>query len=81
MWLEHLLALSMLQHSSGMWRWARYVVTYPSGNSDVAGACVRYADLLVDRSTFSSMTIEAVLAAKALPTRTTTALRQRYIAR
>ena len=79
MWLEHLLALSMLQHSSGRWRWARYVVTYPSGNSDVAGACRRYANLLVDQATFSSLTIEELLAAKALPTRTTAVLRERYI--
>jgi hypothetical protein len=78
-WLEHLLAQSMLQHSSGRWRLARYVVTYPSGNSDVAGACRRYADLLVDQSTFSPLTIEALLDAKALPTRTTAALRRRYI--
>jgi hypothetical protein len=79
MWLEHLLALSMLQHSSGGWRWVRYVFTYPAGNSDVADACARYADLLVDESTFSSMTIEELLGAKALPTRTTAALRNRYI--
>ena len=79
MWLEHLLAQSMLQHSSARWRWSRYVVTYPSGNSDVAGACSRYANLLVDQSTFSSLTIEALLDAKALPTRTTAALRKRYI--
>ena len=41
MWREHVLALSMLQHSRGRWRWARYVVTYLSANSDVAGACAR----------------------------------------
>lgn len=81
MWLEHLLAQSMLQHSSGRWRWARYVVTYPSGNSDVAGACIRYANLLVDLSTFASLTFEGLLDAKALPTRTTAALRERYIPR
>ncbi len=79
MWLEHLLAQSMLQHSSGRWRWARYIVTYPSGNSDVAGACIRYADLLGDQSTFSTLTIEALLEAKALPKSTTAALRERYI--
>jgi hypothetical protein len=79
MWLEHLLALSMLQHSSGRWRWARYVVAYPAGNSDIARACARYKDLLVDHSTFSSLTIEELLDAKVLPTRTTAALRKRYI--
>jgi hypothetical protein len=79
MWLEHLLALSMPQHSSARWRWVRYVVSYPAGNSDVAHACARYADLLVDQTTFSSLTIEELLDAKVLPARTSAALRKRYI--
>jgi hypothetical protein len=79
MWLEHLLLLSMLQHSSGAWGWGRFVVVHPAGNSDVAGACARYAELLADRSTFSSVTMEKLLDARALPARTTAALRNRYI--
>jgi hypothetical protein len=79
MWLEHLLVLSMLQHPSGTRRWGRYVVVYPAGNSDFAEACARYADLLVDRSTFSSMTVEGLLDAGALPPPTAAALRDRYI--
>jgi hypothetical protein len=79
MWLEHLLVLSMLQHGSGTWRWGRYVVVHPAGNSDFADACARYADLLADRSTFSSVMIEELLDSRALPPRTVTALRERYI--
>ena len=79
MWLEHLLLLSMLQHPSGTWRWGRYVVVHPAGNSKVAEACARYRALLVDHSTFSSTTIEALLDADALPTPTVAALRDRYI--
>jgi len=79
MWLEHLLLLSMLQHPSGAWSWGRYAVVYPAGNSDFAGVCGRYQDLLADRSTFSSMTLEGLLEAQALPARTTTALRRRYL--
>ena len=79
MWLEHLLLLSMLQHQSRRWSWGRYVVVHPSGNSDVAEACARYANLLRDRSTFASMTIERLLDAQVLPARTTAALRQRYL--
>ena len=79
MWLEHLLVLSMLQHSSGTWRWARYVVLHPAGNLDFAGGCARYANLLASRSTFSSMTIEELLDANLLPPRTTAALRERYL--
>jgi PD-(D/E)XK nuclease superfamily len=79
MWLEHLLLLSMLQHPSGRWSWGRYVVVHPTGNSDVADAVGRYRDLLVDESTFSSMTIEELLDADVLPARTTAALRDRYL--
>ena len=77
MWLEHLLLLSMLQHASGKWSWGRYVVIHPAGNSDVAGLCARYRDLLVDRSTFSSLTIEELLGARVLPQTMTAALRDR----
>jgi hypothetical protein len=81
MWLEHLLLLSMLQHVSGSWSWGRYVVVHPAGNSDVAEACARYRALLVDQSTFSSVTVEDLLDAGALPTPTVAALRDRYIPR
>jgi hypothetical protein len=77
--LEHLLLLSMLQHESGRWRWGRYVVVYPAGNSDFADACSRYTDLLSDRSTFGCVTIETLLRAGALPPQTATALHERYI--
>jgi hypothetical protein len=81
MWLEHLLLLSMLQHASGTWSWGRYIVVHPTGNSDFADACARYRDLLVDRSTFSSVTVEELLDADVLPAHTATALRRRYIPR
>jgi hypothetical protein len=79
MWLEHLLLLSMLQHASGAWRWGRYVVVHPSGNTDIADLCTRYRALLADDSTFSSLTFEALLDADALPTATVATLRDRYI--
>jgi hypothetical protein len=73
--LEHLLLLSMLQHPSGAWSWGRYVAAYPAGNSDFADAYARYRALLVDESTFASITLEELLAA--LPA--AAALRDRYI--
>jgi hypothetical protein len=79
MWLEHLLLLSMLQHSSGTWRWGRYVVVHPAGNTDFADACMRYRHLLVDESTFSSSTVEDLLDAGVLPPETTAAVRDRYL--
>jgi len=79
MWLEHLLLLSMLQHASGTWKWGRYVVVHPAGNTDFADACSRYLALLLDQSTFSSMTVEDLLDASVLPVQTTAALRDRYL--
>jgi hypothetical protein len=79
MWLEHLLLLSILQHAPGTWRWGRYIVVHPAGNTDVAEACARYRSLLVDRSTFSSVTVEELLDSGALPTPTVAALRDRYL--
>jgi hypothetical protein len=81
MWLEHLLLLSMLQHASGTWNWGRYVVIHPAGNTDIAGSCLRYESLLSDRSTYSSMTLEGLLDADALPAQTAAALRERYLPR
>jgi hypothetical protein len=80
-WLAHALVLSMLQHPSRAWRWGRLVVVHPAGNSDFADACARYRDLLVDQSTFSSVTVEELLDADVLPGGTGTALRKRYIPR
>jgi hypothetical protein len=79
MWLEHLLLLSMLQHPSGRWSWGRYVVVHPADNSDFADASTRYAGLLAERSTFSSMAFEETIGADALPPQTASALRVRYI--
>jgi hypothetical protein len=81
MWLEHLLLLSMLQHASGTWSWGRYVVVHPAGNVQIAQACARYRVLLVDESTFSSVTVEELLDAGVLPAQTTAALRERYLLR
>jgi hypothetical protein len=79
MWLEHLLLLSMLQHESRSWSWGRYVVVYPAGNPDIADLCARYRRLLVDESTFGSMTLEELLEADLLPAQTTADLRMRYL--
>jgi hypothetical protein len=48
----------MLQHPSGVWARGRYVVVHPETNSDLAGMCARYRELLADDSTFDTMTME-----------------------
>jgi hypothetical protein len=78
MWLEHLLLLSMLQHASAGWRSGRYVVVHPAGNTDYADGCAHYRELLADPSTFASLTLEELLAAKALPAARAGAIRERY---
>jgi hypothetical protein len=78
-WLDHLLVLSMLQHPSRAWRWGRLIVVHPAGNLDFAAACSRYRALLVDQSTFASVTVEELLDADVFPVHTTAALRDRYL--
>jgi hypothetical protein len=78
-WLDHLLVLSMLQHPGCRWRWGRLVVVHAAGNADYRDACERYRALLVDQSSFASTTIEELLDATVLPTRTRAALRDRYL--
>lgn len=78
-WLEHLLLHSMLQHPSGRWTWGLYVVVHPAGNTHIADACARYEELLADRSTFMTTTLEALLDARALPRATSAVLRERYL--
>jgi hypothetical protein len=78
-WLDHLLVHSMLQHPSGAWLWGRLVVVHPAGNSDFAEACARYRSLLIDSSTFDSVTLEQLLDSDVLPA--TAALRERYVTR
>jgi hypothetical protein len=77
--LEHLLLLSMLQHTSGSWGWGRYVVVHPAGNLDYADACRRYEALLVEPATFASATMEELLDAGVLPSSTERAFRARYL--
>jgi hypothetical protein len=78
-WLDHMLVHSMLQHPSGTWKWGRFVLIHPAGNTAFAEVGARYRDLLVDPSTVASMTIEELLDADVLPARTAALLRERYI--
>jgi hypothetical protein len=61
-WLDHLLLLAMLQHSSQRWAWGKFVLAYPVGNRSFAAAVARYAEVLADASTFDARTIEDLLA-------------------
>ena len=78
-WLEHLLVLSMLQYSSGTWSWGRYVVIYPSGNSDFANLSARYRSLPRGQTSFGAMTVDELLDAGVIPAQTAGDLRGRYL--
>jgi hypothetical protein len=79
MWLEHLLMFSMLQQESGEWTWGRLVVVHPAGNTDMAELSERYSPMLVDESTFSTVTLEEMLRNGALPAGTRGLLAERYL--
>jgi len=78
-WLDHLLALSMLQDAEGCWAWAKFVLVHPEKNPSFARAAKEYAEILLDPSTFETKTIESILDADALPPETVMAFRNRYI--
>lgn len=58
-WLDHLLALSMLQDSSTHWTWVKFVIVYPEKNPSFDKAAREYAGYLSDQSTFEYRTVES----------------------
>ena len=53
-WLDHLLGLSMLPG----WGRGLFVLLYPAANTSMASAARRYADTLLDATTFEHRTLE-----------------------
>lgn len=79
LWLDHLLALSMLQHPDGQWGWVRFVVVHPAGNPGFTDAVDRYRRL-IDGDTFAVTTLEELLDNEtALSPADRAALRERYL--
>lgn len=78
-WLDHLLALSMLQHTGETWCWARFVLVYPRRNPSFSNAGTRYSELLSEPRTFELRTLESILAAGALSHDQASAFRKRYL--
>jgi hypothetical protein len=67
LWLDHLLGLSMLQATGADWSWVRFVVVYPEPNVSIDRACRRYSELLTDRATFTTSTLQKILTSGVLP--------------
>ena len=78
-WLDHLLALSMLHHPSEVWTWAKFILVYPSRNPGFAAVARRYGELLPEPDTFGVSTVEDLLDAGVLPAELTAAFRERYL--
>ena len=68
----------MLQHPSGDWSWARFVLVYPDGNPAWAPLAERYQSLLTTTSTFATATFDQLMAAHALDPHVQQALVERY---
>jgi hypothetical protein len=78
-WLDHLLALSMLQHPSGEWEWTKFVLVHPSRNPSFARLSTQYQKILKNQATFGVSTVEELLDAGVLPAELTTKFRERYL--
>jgi hypothetical protein len=78
-WLDHLLALSLLQDAECPRRWVKFILIHPAKNPSYARAAADYRAHLEDSSTFDVMTIEELLALAALPEPFARDFRQRYL--
>jgi hypothetical protein len=77
-WLDHLLALSMLQHPTDRWTWARFILVYADGNPSWQPLATQYRSMLRDDQTFATCTFDELLAADALEHAVCEALITRY---
>ena len=78
-WLDHLLALSMLQDTSRQWTWASFAIVHPAKNPSYARSSERYKSVLKDVATFRVSTIESLLAADVLPEAVASEFSRRYL--
>lgn len=78
-WLDHLLALSMLQHTTRPWTWTRFLLVHPEKNPSFERAAEEYQSELVAFDTFKVATIESLLDNTALPEASIALFRERYL--
>ncbi|RZT84911.1 hypothetical protein EV383_1769 [Pseudonocardia sediminis] len=67
-WLDHLLALRMLDNSNDGWDAGTFVLLYPVGNTRCAVAGRDYGRCLIDSRTFEARTLDEVVQAMRLVT-------------
>ncbi|MDP9067396.1 MAG: hypothetical protein M3N53_03470 [Actinomycetota bacterium] len=79
LWLDHLLALSMTQHPSHEWTWAKSLVVFPHNNSSFATATESYRVVLENTTAFETRTVETLLDAHVLLPDLESDFRERYL--
>lgn len=79
LWQDHLLALSMRDHPSKKWTWAKYALVFPERNISFATAANDYRDFLEHTDTFSTLTVEQLLGSGIYPTPEERTLHDRYL--
>ncbi len=78
-WLDHLLALSMLQHPSAGWEFARFVIVYPDANPSWSTLAGEYQALVgLGEPTFGTASFDQLLAAGVYTSEQSAALVERY---
>lgn len=78
-WLDHLLALSLLQEKPPKWVWAKFVLIHPAKNPSYKFATDRYKKFLKNFSSFEVNTIESLLEKRILNDTITSAFTERYL--
>jgi hypothetical protein len=78
-WLDHLLAESMLLHESKRWAWAGFALVHPVQNPSYASATGRYRQLLEAEVDIRVSTLEELLDADVLPDTFAADFSERYL--
>jgi hypothetical protein len=78
-WLDHLLALSLVQEPDPLWSWSAFVLIHPAGNPSFARSTSRYRELLADPTSFHVSTLEELLGAGTLEPDHAAAFHNRYM--
>jgi len=61
LWLDHLLALRMLEVDAGTWDWGSFALLYPSANTACHKVGLAYRAGLADDSTYLTLSLETYL--------------------
>jgi hypothetical protein len=78
-WLDHLLALSILQEQPPKWSWVKFVLVHPAKNPSYQRATDRYKKYLDNSTSFEVSTIESLLENRVLGDAITQAFKERYL--